>query len=609
MARKSFGNGVLDGFLAMDANQRAWADQAARQKAQERLDKAYEEQEAIDAALAEAYKPKTETTTTYNVEGQKFADQQTAGLAAAQKYDQNTQAIGNEVGGLSGAEIEGARPAIASETQTKTIKPTQAQALKRAQEIMLSKGMGLQALKIQEQYNKVRKEGIKDALQDSMLSGSFDGLNKALSIYNENVPDGNQAEAAQLDDGTYGIVSTNQKTGKKALVGGQRFKTPYEMMAAMHTMVSGAPMDYVRLVQNNEAKQAIAQERISAQQENAKLRQAHAMEMRLMGGMNGGRSSSGSRTGGDNDSPVASSKEIENLLKEAIGKDEVFEAIDPKDPTKKIPVQSSEVFLRANQYARDLLQNNVQGNARMNPAQAVVIAKDLAREKLGIEPMQYKSNVGVDALGNVSVGVVDKKTGVSAGRLHPVVRDYRAVLNDDQYKEAVLKQTQATLGIPGDNGQLTEDRITDFYKKANGVAPDGMPVAAPVDVARDREELVKSAMSRGGMSRQQAEMWVKNFAQHSALWVQENAARKAAAKQPGNRVGNARPVDAATQHENTIQAMLQSGVTRPQAESIIKKRIDDAAAKKQKMDEQRAKIKSAGILDRPIVASFDDIGE
>ena len=46
-----------------------------------------------------------------------------------------------------------------------------------------------------------------------------------------------------------------------------------------------------------------------------------------------------------------------------------------------------------------------------------------------------------------------------------------------------------------------------------------------------------------------------------------------------------------------------------QAESIIKKRIDDAAAKKQRMDEQRARIKSAGILDRPIVASFDDIGE
>lgn len=268
MARNDFMGGVLSGFLAMENNRRAWADSDRRQAAEDRLARADTEQQAVEQALADGTKP--------------YAQKDMAGAT------QDAALIGPEAGGVT----------VVDPKET-TVTPSRSQGLKRSADILREKGMGLKAAAIDEQYNKVHKEALLDALSRAAVTGD---LNPALSIYNDSVPDGRKVEFGRMGDGRVALASFDEKDpAKKHFVGA--YNDAYEAATALHSMVKGAPLDYLKTRMNDDLRRDMAEQnngmrRTLAEQATA-MRQAQLEARLTANGGGNGRSGSGNGSSGN----------------------------------------------------------------------------------------------------------------------------------------------------------------------------------------------------------------------------------------------------------------------------------------------------------------------
>lgn len=300
MGLGAFAGGLMTGYLAMQANQRANDEADIKRREFDWKQKEQDEKDATEAAVAEGFKP-TETAPT----GFKVGDNTYSSIEAANEV----AAAANEARRREDPNADNVQiQPVGGGTQL----ATPSQAYKRAGQLLAEKGLGLKASAMNELYNRTQKEEVMNMLAKASMTGNPNDLTAALAHYSENIPDGYGAKAVQLPDkdgypGKIAIVYHDQADPKKEFwLGGKSYDSVSEAATALHTMVKGAPLDYLKLDKSDDLRRdlALQQEQlrrdIAADRNKTELARTLAQIEARLAGLDAHASGSGGKgTGAD----------------------------------------------------------------------------------------------------------------------------------------------------------------------------------------------------------------------------------------------------------------------------------------------------------------------
>lgn len=284
MARNNFWNDVVAG---MQAGQKMMidADNAAfNARERERKEKEWEQQDAVDKALASAPSEVTQKSAGYKVNEEVFPTIEKAAEASAKINAQDGANVEILPVDAKGGSAKGWRDATRSDKYLSAVKTLQ------------GSGYGLAADKVHDQYGKVVAAELDEAGGRAAVTGDWDSV---MQIYNKKVGDGFEGRAEKLPDGKIAFYSKGPD-GKEVLF--QKFDDNAQAAAYVQSIAKNDALNYWKTaVVNREA----AAQKLALQQKAQEDRVRHNEMMyalKLSGGGGGGsRGGSGGGSGSGKD--------------------------------------------------------------------------------------------------------------------------------------------------------------------------------------------------------------------------------------------------------------------------------------------------------------------